>query len=178
VTALVWLALKLTPRGTVSNNAATRHAIWWATLAVVLVLPAAPRVIRAMRPHPQPIKPNNSGDARVSGGFQPGVRYRVTNCTLRADCRGIRQTSGESGLSDRGGPKWIDSDRFDVDAKALGDFPPGPDGPSAPRRVMLQALLADRFRLEVHHEIRQGSVYALLFAKADRAALHGSAPEA
>jgi bla regulator protein BlaR1 len=51
VTALVWLALKFAPR----INAATRHAIWWATLAVVLVLPAAPRLIRMMRPHPQPV---------------------------------------------------------------------------------------------------------------------------
>ena len=55
VTALVCLALKFLPRGRVSNNAATRHAIWWATLAVVLVLPASPRLIQMMRPHPQPV---------------------------------------------------------------------------------------------------------------------------
>lgn len=50
VTALVWLALKFAAK----INAATRHAIWWATLGVVLVLPVAPRLIQMMRPHPQP----------------------------------------------------------------------------------------------------------------------------
>jgi uncharacterized protein (TIGR03435 family) len=50
-----------------------------------------------------------------------------------------------------GGPKWIDSDRFDVDAKAAGDFPP-----------------ADRFQLKVHHQLRPGPTYALVFAKDDR----------
>jgi uncharacterized protein (TIGR03435 family) len=68
-----------------------------------------------------------------------------------------------------GGPKWIDSDRFDVDAKASGDFPSAPDGPSAARRLMLQALLADRFKLQVHNETRQRPVCALTFAKSDGA---------
>jgi len=31
---------------------------------------------------------------------------------------------------------------------------PGPDGPNAPRRVMLQRLLAERFGLRAHHENR------------------------
>lgn len=38
ITAAVWLALRLT-RGT---NAATRHALWWAVLAVMVLLPAIP----------------------------------------------------------------------------------------------------------------------------------------
>jgi uncharacterized protein (TIGR03435 family) len=43
--ALVWLALKF-----LRINAATRYIIWWATLAVVLVLPVAPRILQALRP--------------------------------------------------------------------------------------------------------------------------------
>ncbi len=50
VAVLVRLALRFMPR----MNAATRHAIWWATLAVVLVLPAGPRLTRMIRIHPQP----------------------------------------------------------------------------------------------------------------------------
>ena len=50
VAALVWLALKFIPR----INAATRYAIWWATLGVVLILPVAPRLILMMRTHPTP----------------------------------------------------------------------------------------------------------------------------
>jgi uncharacterized protein (TIGR03435 family) len=49
VAVLVWLALRFMPR----INAATRYAIWWATLGVVLILPVAPRLILMMRPHPQ-----------------------------------------------------------------------------------------------------------------------------
>jgi len=66
-----------------------------------------------------------------------------------------------------GGPNWIDSEHFDVDAKAATDFPPGPDSPTAPRRIMLQKLLADRFGLRVHHETSQRPVYALVMARAD-----------
>lgn len=38
VTAAVWLALRAAPRRAL--NAATRYVLWWATLAVVLGLPA------------------------------------------------------------------------------------------------------------------------------------------
>src|SRR5579871_1483691 len=47
VAAIVWAALRFWPR----TNAATRYAIWWAALAVVLILPAAPRWIEAVRRH-------------------------------------------------------------------------------------------------------------------------------
>jgi beta-lactamase regulating signal transducer with metallopeptidase domain len=45
---LVWLALRFAPRFSPSPsamNAATRFAIWWAALGIVLILPAAPRMI-------------------------------------------------------------------------------------------------------------------------------------
>jgi len=41
VAGLVWLALRFLP----GINAATRYAVWWATLAVVIALPLAPRAI-------------------------------------------------------------------------------------------------------------------------------------
>ena len=47
IAAAVWLLLKLA-RGT---NAATRHAVWWATLAVVVLLP----IIPARAPVPSPV---------------------------------------------------------------------------------------------------------------------------
>jgi uncharacterized protein (TIGR03435 family) len=50
VAVLVWLALRFAPR----INAATRYAIWWATLGVVLILPVAPRLIQTLRSHPKP----------------------------------------------------------------------------------------------------------------------------
>jgi uncharacterized protein (TIGR03435 family) len=58
-----------------------------------------------------------------------------------------------------GGPAWVNSDEYDVEAKA-----------SAPvslqeLRLMLRTLLAERFKLQVHTEKREGRVYALVAAK-------------
>jgi bla regulator protein blaR1 len=114
------------------------------------------------------IKLNRSGEWRVSGGFSPGGRYRVTNYPLRSLIAAayLRPQINPDFLI-AGGPTWIDTSRFDIEAKAPADFPPGPEGPSAPRRVMLQKLLADRFGLSVHHETVERSVYALLMARSD-----------
>jgi uncharacterized protein (TIGR03435 family) len=114
------------------------------------------------------IKINKSGDWRVSGGFLPGGRYRVANYALRnliAAAYLRPQINPDFLIS--GGPSWIDSERFDIDAKAATDFLPGPDSPAAPRRIMLQRLLADRFGLRVHHETSDRPVYVLVMARAD-----------
>ncbi len=58
-----------------------------------------------------------------------------------------------------GGPKWIDSDRFDVDAKSAGPA----QLPELSR--MLQTLLAERFHLETHKELRQVPGYALVVVR-------------
>jgi len=59
-----------------------------------------------------------------------------------------------------GGPSWINSDYYTIEARAEG----------APRREImegpiLQALLEDRLMLKLHHEIREVPVYALTLAK-------------
>jgi len=69
-----------------------------------------------------------------------------------------------------GGPAWLDSTKFDIDATA----DPAVDEqmrnlPSAEgklrKQAMLQALLADRFQLKVHQESRELPIYALTLAK-------------
>jgi uncharacterized protein (TIGR03435 family) len=54
-----------------------------------------------------------------------------------------------------GGPAWLDTERFDVEARA--------DGPHSidDLHTMYQNLLADRFGLRFHHDIREGNIYAL-----------------
>jgi uncharacterized protein (TIGR03435 family) len=55
-----------------------------------------------------------------------------------------------------GGPRWLDADRYDIDAEVDGQ-------PSREELIkMLQALLADRFQLELHSESREISQYALV----------------
>jgi uncharacterized protein (TIGR03435 family) len=58
-----------------------------------------------------------------------------------------------------GGPKWIDGDRFDVNAKAAG----AEEGRQL--LAMLQTLLADRFQLVIHHEQKIAPAYALVLMK-------------
>jgi uncharacterized protein (TIGR03435 family) len=58
-----------------------------------------------------------------------------------------------------GGPKWVDDERYDIDAKALG-----PAGDHA-LMAMLQQLLAERFKLVIHRETRPLAGYALVVGK-------------
>lgn len=52
-------------------------------------------------------------------------------------------------------PKWAQTKRFHLEARA-------PDTPTKDQiRLMVQAMLADRFKLETHTEMREGLVYAL-----------------
>lgn len=57
------------------------------------------------------------------------------------------------------GPGWIETQRFDI----VAQFPPHTDGNRVP--LMLQALLADRFKLTIHRETKELPVYALTVAK-------------
>ncbi|MGJ5820444.1 M56 family metallopeptidase [Paludibaculum fermentans] len=54
-----------------------------------------------------------------------------------------------------GGPQWMKSDQFELDARATGN--PG----HAQMMLMLQSLLADRFQLRIHRELREMPVFTL-----------------
>jgi uncharacterized protein (TIGR03435 family) len=56
-------------------------------------------------------------------------------------------------------PKWCESDRFAIEAKAAGPVT------KDQMRLMMQALLADRFHLAVHFETQETAVMALMLAK-------------
>ncbi len=57
------------------------------------------------------------------------------------------------------GPAWINSERFDIDAKT--ECSNGADA----MLQMLQALLEDRFQLRYHRETKEGAVYLITSAK-------------
>ena len=59
-----------------------------------------------------------------------------------------------------GGPSWIESDRYDIDAKA-GKA----DATEAQMLPMLQTLLVDRFQLKIRRESKEFPVYDLQIAK-------------
>jgi uncharacterized protein (TIGR03435 family) len=105
------------------------------------------------------IKPNASGDWKSGQTTQPGGRFTARNVTLRFLIQGAYGRLPEFRVS--GGPSWIDSDRFDIIAKAEGNPTPEQFG------VMVRTLLGERFNLSLHNEIRQLPVYALVMARRD-----------
>jgi len=68
-----------------------------------------------------------------------------------------------------GGPGWIDSDRFDIDAKAAAEFVPDADGVTRQHLAMLRTLLEDRFQLRARMEKRELPIYELVRARKDGA---------
>jgi uncharacterized protein (TIGR03435 family) len=55
----------------------------------------------------------------------------------------------------RGGEKWLETDKYDITAKTQ------PTESSDTLRVMVQSMLADRFKLKVHKEAQPVTVYGL-----------------
>jgi uncharacterized protein (TIGR03435 family) len=62
-----------------------------------------------------------------------------------------------------GGPDWINSDRFDIEAKLEGG---GPMTPPVLQSVLRQ-ILEERFALKTHRETRELPIYALVLARSD-----------
>jgi uncharacterized protein (TIGR03435 family) len=84
-------------------------------------------------------------------------RFRTTNIPLRLFMRQAFQRMQTAEIE--GGPPWLDTDRWDIIAKA--------ESPAADMWPMLRALLADRFKLVMHHETRERPFYALVMARRD-----------
>lgn len=69
-----------------------------------------------------------------------------------------------------GGPSWLPSERFDIEAKMDAATADALKKLSQDQRVlaqqqMLQALLASRFQLTVHRETKESTIYTLVIAK-------------
>lgn len=87
-----------------------------------------------------------------TGGFFNAVNFPVYNYIIFA----YKATADQTKTLRTQVPKWVLSDRFDVQARVAVN--PSKDQ----MRLMMQSLLADRFKLVVHRETRQLPVFALL----------------
>ena len=112
------------------------------------------------------IKPNRSADLGRRIMFLPG-RLNATGITVKFL---ISMAYGVKEFQVSGGPGWIDSQRYDIDAKQEDSqteeenkLPP--DQMREHNQLMIQALLADRFKLQVSHTTKELPVYALVVAK-------------
>jgi uncharacterized protein (TIGR03435 family) len=113
------------------------------------------------------VKPSASGGDRVAIMGQPGGRIVVTNATFKM-VMAMAYRVRDFQIS--GGPNWIATDRWNIEAKAEeGSIPPpsGPPDPTVipPQLLMMQSLLEDRFQLKMHREINEMPVYELVVAK-------------
>jgi uncharacterized protein (TIGR03435 family) len=114
-------------------------------------------------------------DKSGSGGAHTGWRNGTNGTTFTAINVQLKnliqyQAFGISGPRILGGPKWMDSERFDIEAKMdsavaaqLQKLPH--DQGVQQMQMMFQQLLADRFQLKTHWETRELPVYALVVAK-------------
>jgi uncharacterized protein (TIGR03435 family) len=118
------------------------------------------------------VKRNTSGAPayRVSSNFPLGMGdsyppngglFSATNFSLSTYIGFAYKLTSHQTSTMQGVPKWSKDERFDIEAR-------GPATTTKDEmRLMMQSLLADRFKLTVHLEIHQGPVFALVLAKPD-----------
>ena len=104
------------------------------------------------------VKPNHLDDRIVTLHIGPGGRFSVRGYTLGLL---IQQAYGIMGWGVMGGPAWMRSDRFDIDARVRV----ASDLTSALLRPILQALLVDRFRLTLRKVPKELPGYELVIAR-------------
>ncbi len=110
----------------------------------------------------KPSDPNSTNGTVVD--VTGGRRLHVVNATLK-DL--IETAYDVRSFQIEGGPRWADATKYDVDAT------PGtpPQGATVPPpgwtnvRFEVQALLKDRFELQLHRETRTAPIYSLAIAK-------------
>lgn len=111
------------------------------------------------------IKLNHSGERRIALMLPPG-RMTATNVTLKFLVE-FAYDIKDSEIS--GGPGWIDSDRYDLEAKVeesdADARKPTPDERTHRIRLMLRSLLADRFKLTLNHATQELPIYVLVVGK-------------
>lgn len=101
---------------------------------------------------------------KISANSSTGSRFRPIGTSINGQNVVLKlllnYAYGVEGFNITGGPAWINSDRFDIQAKAA------PNSSDVQMKQMMQALLAERFSLQVHRETRESRVFVLTAAKA------------
>jgi uncharacterized protein (TIGR03435 family) len=105
------------------------------------------------------IKPNKSDDVRFILRNLPGGGLTATGVTLKML---ISVAYGVPAYQISGGPSWVGTERWDIEAKTEGaqgrlprDLP----------RAMLRGLMEDRFQIKARREAKEMPVYSLVVAK-------------
>jgi bla regulator protein blaR1 len=110
----------------------------------------------------------SSGQGRNRGIVTSPGRFRAENWPLKDVIMFAYDLRSNSQIS--GYPDWVNSTEYDIDAKtdenttaALDKVPP--DQQIQQVKLMVQALLAERFHLRVSYQAKEIPIYALVIAK-------------
>ena len=141
--------------------------------ASVLTVPAAiPLRAQAQQPAPLPrfevasVKPSTgpTGERGQPGGFYTATRtlkFFIADAFFFGTPLQISRVIG--------GPDWIDSALYEINARASTPWQRSPDGPPRELFLMIRSVLEERFKLKTHMETRELPVYELVLARADGA---------
>jgi len=149
-----------------------RHPSCAAALSlIVAIVAAAGSVAPAQTPtrafETTSIKRNPPRDALPIAAMR-GDRFVAPNTTVR-DL--IRVANLVEEVQIDGGPGWIVSDRFAIEATA------GPNVTAEDARAMVRAMLADRFKLKTHTEKRDLQGFNLIAVRGNTSDRRPSGPE-
>jgi uncharacterized protein (TIGR03435 family) len=103
------------------------------------------------------IKPAAPG-APGGGAYllMPGGTFVGKNLPVK---RLVMEAYGMTDFQVTGGPAWLDSERYDIDAKAEGSTEPDQ------LNVLMRGLLADRFKLKAHRTTKELPIFVLIVGK-------------
>jgi len=146
------------------------RTVWLVVLAVLVVaIPIFSQRSAEVKPSFEvaSIKPADPGQRGSSIMNQPGGRLVTKGMPLRALMTFAYRVRDFQIV---GGPGWLTTDRWDIEARAeegsiaqpLG--PPDPNTPD-PMAIRLQSLLEERFRLKTHRDTRELPIYELSIGK-------------
>jgi uncharacterized protein (TIGR03435 family) len=114
------------------------------------------------------VKPNKSGSGRVMMNMGSGSTISAENISLKMLIQNAYNLKTQDQIVGLTG--WATTSAFDiaakVDAETMAQLKTlSKDDANEQRRRMMQALLADRFHLKVHHETKEMPVYDMVVAK-------------
>jgi bla regulator protein BlaR1 len=116
------------------------------------------------------IKPSDPGGRNTFVNITPGGGFRATNVNVRFL---VRVAYHMQNFQISGGPGWLNSDRYDIEAKSSGGGEVDIRKLSEAQRdefekriqLKVQTLLAERFNLAIHRESKEMPIYELVVAK-------------
>jgi uncharacterized protein (TIGR03435 family) len=109
------------------------------------------------------IKPADPNVRNSRSQIQPGGRVNIVGMPMHfllSQAFNVTNSEQLAGL-----PGWVDSERFDITAKAPSDGPSAPALDRESAAPMMRSLLEERFKMTYHTEDRQVTAYSLVAAK-------------